>query len=108
MDIEEVQTIAKAIQGIVADIAPDAKEKAMYGGSVYELNDMKPKRLFCGIFIHKDRVTVEFDRGTELRDENDLLEGSGKNRRHLTLRDIAEVKSKKTEDFIRQSFRLTS
>lgn len=108
MDTKEAQNIVAAVQEIVADIAPDAKEKTMYGGLVYELNYIKPKRLFCGIFVRKDYVTVEFDRGTELKDDKNWLEGSGKNRRHLTLHDTTEVKSKQTKNFIKQSFQLTS
>lgn len=93
---------------MIADIAPDAKEKIMYGGLVYELDYTKPKRLFCGIFVRKDYVTIEFDRGTELKDDKKLLEGSGKNRRHLTLHNFVEVKSKQVKNFIKQSFQLSS
>lgn len=107
MDTKETQKIVTAAQEIITDIAPDSKEKTMYGGLVYELDYVKPKRLFCGIFVRKDYVTIEFDRGTELKDDKKLLEGSGKNRRHLTLRSFAEVKSKQLKSFVRQSFQLT-
>lgn len=108
MDTKEAQKMVAAVQEIITDVAPNAKEKTMYGGLVYELDYTKPKRLFCGIFVRKEHVTIEFDRGTELKDDKKQLEGSGKNRRHLTLHSFTEVKSKRAKNFIKQSFQLSS
>jgi len=107
MEIKESQKIVEKIQEIILEISPDANEKSMYGGFVYELDFLKPKRLFCGIFVRKDYVTIEFDRGTELKDTADILEGSGKNRRHLTIRSLSEIQSKKVKHFFKQSYALT-
>jgi hypothetical protein len=51
-------------------------------------------------------VTIEFDRGVELKDPMGFLEGSGKYRRHLKIRSMADVKTKKPKGFISQSFEL--
>lgn len=108
METKDAQKILAEVQKIITSTAPDAKEKTMYGGLVYELDDTKPKRLFCGIFVRKNYITIEFDRGTELKDKKKLLEGSGKNRRHVTVCTVDEIKTKQVKDFIKQSFRLTS
>lgn len=104
MDAQEAQKIVSTIQDMVSSIAPDAKERSMYGGLVYELDYLKPKRLFCGVFVRKGYVTIEFDRGTELKDKEGLLEGTGMNRRHLTVHDFSEIKSKKVKEYIKQSY----
>ena len=106
MEKENFEKIVSEIRNIISDVAPDAKEKTMYGGRVYELDFIKPKRLFCGIFVRKDYITIEFDRGTELKDDKKFLEGTGKNRRHLTIHSLSEIKSKKVENFIKQSYKL--
>jgi len=47
----------------------------MYGGLVYELLNDSSKELFCGIFISKNHVTVDFARGAEFQDPENLHEG---------------------------------
>jgi hypothetical protein len=106
MKAKEAQQIVNFVREIVANVVPDANEKAMYGGIVFELEYLTPKRLFCGAFVRKEYVTIEFDRGAELNDPKGFLEGSGKYRRHLKIRSIADVKTKKLKDFISQSFEL--
>ncbi|MGI9298777.1 MAG: DUF1801 domain-containing protein [Gammaproteobacteria bacterium] len=97
--------ITAAIRKIIFDIAPNANEKNMYGGLVYELDALASKK-FCGIFAYANHVSVEFSRGAELADANNLLEGAGKFRRHLKIRGLAEIKAKQAENYIRQSFNL--
>lgn len=106
METEESQRIVSAIQDIIIEVAPDAKEKSMYGGLVYELDNTSPKRLFCGVFARKNYVTVEFDRGTELKEEEKFLEGSGKDRRHLTIHSLDDITTKNVKGYIEQSYSL--
>ena len=88
----EKADIVISIRELVLDIAPNAQQKMMYGGIVF-ISD----RLFCGIFARKEYVTVEFDRGAEMDDLKGLLEGSGKNRRHLKIYDYGNY-SAQTKD----------
>jgi len=106
MKVKEAQQIVDFVREIVASVAPDANEKVMYGGIVFELGYLTPKRLFCGVFVRKEYLTIEFDRGAELKDPKGLLEGAGKYRRHLKIRSMADVKTKKLKGFINQSFEL--
>ncbi len=104
---EDKQAILSTLRSLILELAPKASEKRMYGGWVYELSATTPKRLFCGVFVRNDYVTIEFDRGCELEDKQELLEGSGKFRRHLKLHQLSEIKTKQVEDFIEQSYELT-
>ncbi len=51
--------ILVSLRELVLKIAPDAKEEIKYGGLVF----LSDKRLFCGIFIRKNHISFEFDRG---------------------------------------------
>ncbi len=93
--------ILVSLRELVLTIAPDAKEEIKYGGLVF----LSGKRLFCGIFVRKNHISVEFDRGTEMQDPDNLLEGSGV-RRHLKILQKDDITNKKTEYYIRQSFTL--
>ena len=93
--------ILVSLRELVLTIAPDAKEETKYGGLVF----LSGKRLFCGIFVRKNHISVEFDRGTEMQDPDNLLEGSGV-RRHLKILQKDDITNKKTEYYIRQSFTL--
>ena len=85
---------------MISTIYPNAEEEIKYGGLLFIID----KRLFCGIFIRKNHISIEFERGAEMRDLANFLEGSGTNRRHLKTFQQEDIKSKKVEYYIRQSF----
>ena len=45
----------------------------------------------CYIAVMKDRVNLGFHRGAELRDPQRLLEGTGKQMRHIKIRHMSDV-----------------
>lgn len=100
--------IVAEIQSIIFDASPDAKERAMYGGLVYESNCGEKKRLFCGIFVRKEYVSLELDGGPALVDPSRILEGEGKTRRHIKLFAVEDIKKKKVKAFIKQALKLQS
>lgn len=99
---ENNKNIVISLRNLVLEIAPNVKEEIKYGGLVF----ISDKRLVCGIFLRKNYVSVEFDRGAELQDADNFLEGSGKNRRHLKIFKEEDIKDKKSECYIKQSFKL--
>jgi hypothetical protein len=103
----ESNAITEKVRAIITAVAPDAIEKSMYGGTVYELADSSSKRLLCGIFVRKGYVTLELDGGPRLVDDDGVLEGEGKTRRHIKLIRIADVDDKHVRSYIEQSFRLS-
>ncbi len=99
---EDKGEIVTSLRELVLKVAPNTKEEIKYGGLVF----VSDKRLYCGFFVRKNHISVEFDRGAELHDPDNLLEGSGKNRRHLKILQKGDIKNKKVEYYIRQSFKL--
>jgi len=98
----ELGKIVQILRKMVLFISPESKEKVMYGGIIFSI----PERMFCGLFLRKNHVSVEFDLGFLLNDKNNHLEGSGKYRRHLKIHNNKEIKAKQTEIFIKESFSL--
>ena len=98
---EDKGEILVSLRELVLMIAPNAEEEIKYGGLVF----LSEKRLFCVIFKRKNHISVEFDRGAEMQDTVNLLEGSG-TRRHLKIFQREDIKNKETEYYIRQSFTL--
>lgn len=106
MNHNEANQILDMVRESALKACPDLVEKTMYGGTVFVLESVKPKALVCGVFFRKDYVTIEFSRGNEVDDANNLLEGEGKDRRHLKLSTVAEYEEKQTEDFIKKAVSL--
>jgi hypothetical protein len=94
--------IVISLRKLVLEVAPDAKEEIKYGGLVFIINDI----LFCGIFVSKKHISVEFVNGAEMQDPDNFLEGGGKYRRHLKIFHYEDIKNKKVEYYIKQSFEL--
>lgn len=74
----------------------------MYGGIIFFI----PDRMFCGIFLRKNHISIEFDLGYLLKDKKKYLEGAGKYRRHLKIHNKEEIKTKMVEKFVKESFSL--
>ena len=89
-----------SIRNTVLGLFPEAKEEIKYGGLVFLID----KRLFCGIFVRKKHISIEFDKGIEMQDPENYLEGSGKYRRHLKIFKREDIEKKKVEYYIKQSF----
>ncbi|MBT8378141.1 MAG: DUF1801 domain-containing protein [Ignavibacteria bacterium] len=94
--------IMRSLRKMVRKIAPDSEEKIMYGGIIYSM----PERMFCGLFLRKNHISVEFDLGYLLNDDDEYLEGKGKYRRHLKIHNKEEIIIKKVEKFIKESLLL--
>ena len=98
---EDKGEIVIALRDLVLTIAPNAEEEIKYGGLVF----ISDNRLFCGIFVRENHISVEFDRGAQMPDPDNFLEGSGKYRRHLKIYKPEDIKNKKVEYYIQQSFK---
>ncbi len=97
---EEKGKILESLRKIVLKVSPDVQEEIKYGGLVFNVNS----KLICGIFIRKQHLSLEFSYGMMMSDPNKHLEGDGKYRRHLKLRDLKDIKNKKAKFYIEQSF----
>lgn len=98
----ELAIVIRSLRKMILKIAPVSEEKKMYGGIIYSI----PERMFCGLFLRKNYISVEFDLGFLLKDKDKFLEGSGKYRRHLKIHNEEELKIKKVDKYIGESFKL--
>jgi hypothetical protein len=51
-------------------------------------------------------ISVIFDRGSEINDSNNILEGSGKKMKHIKIFNIDDIKEKNVKYYIEESFQL--
>jgi hypothetical protein len=103
MDKAISQAIDGAIKEIVEKIAPDVRFVPKYGGEVLAPDPDSDKKFVGGIFAYKDHVSLEFSEGASFDDPDGVLEGKGKNRRHLKFTAVEDVKGKGVEGFLKQA-----
>ena len=77
---------------------PTVKEKIMYGGILFSLTEE-----FSGVFVYQNHISIEFSKGFKFNDPTNLLEGKGKYRRHLKIRSLDDIETKKVDFFVKQS-----
>ena len=79
--------VTDAVRALVRKAVPKSREAINpWGIPTFEWNGT-----LCYIMVGKKHVTFGFPRGTSLQDSTKLLEGTGKNLRHVKLREISNV-----------------
>jgi len=83
----ELRKVARALRSFVKTTVPGVKETVnVWGIPTFEAPDP-----FCFYMVGKNHVTFGFHFGTSLRDPGGLLEGTGKNIRHVKLRTVEDL-----------------
>ena len=82
-------------RAIVFKLYPKVAERIIYGGVMFTLD-----KDFGGLFVSKRHVSFEFTDGYLFTDPKKMLEGKGKYRRHLKLRQVADIARKDVNSFI--------
>ena len=95
--------IVEAVRALVKKTFKSTSEEVKYGGILFSSGAQ-----FCGVFAYKEHVSVEFGSGAKIEDHAGHLEGSGKGRRHLKLRSVAEIQSKKLAEYLPLAHRAAS
>jgi hypothetical protein len=86
----ELGKVARALRSFVKGIVPRVKETVnAWGIPTFEAPDP-----FCFYMVGKNHVTFGFHFGTSLADPESLLEGTGKNIRHVKLSKLEDLKQK--------------
>lgn len=92
---EERHAIAQAVRAMVKASFKDTLEEVKYGGILFTAGVQ-----FCGVFVYKEHVSVEFGRGAKIKDPFGHLEGAGKGRRHVKLWTVADIENKKLAQYL--------
>lgn len=99
----EVQQTVAALREFIKNAFPTLEEEAKrgWGSLVY-----KEGEVVCAISPHKDHVNVGFYKGISLSDPENLLEGTGKNLRHLKVRNAESIPTESLTRFIQEAYQL--
>jgi hypothetical protein len=83
----ELRKVVRELKSMVKGTVPGTKETVnSWGVPTFEAQDP-----FCFYMIGKNHVTFGFHFGTSLEDPQRLLEGTGKNLRHVKLRKVEDL-----------------
>jgi hypothetical protein len=93
--------LAALTRTVVRTLAPELRIEKHWGLPWYVGNDLV---LAIGEFTH--HVGVEFWRGSTIADADRMLEGTGKNLRHVKLRTFAEARSDAFQRLVRAALEL--
>jgi hypothetical protein len=72
--------VASRLRDLIFAAIPDATEAIKWSRPCY---GTKAGGLICYLHASKSHVTLGFEKGTALHDPENLLEGTGKNMRHI-------------------------
>ena len=70
-----------------------------YGGTTYNISD----ELIGGIYSYKEHVSIEFSHGANFSDPHSVLEGNGKHRRHIKIKEFSDIEKKFVSSYIQQA-----
>lgn len=86
-------------RAIFFEVNNQVEEDIKYGGIVFSIAG----KLVGGIYSYKEHVSIEFSCGAEFDDPSHSLEGKGKFRRHLKVKELADIENNNARLFIEQA-----
>lgn len=96
---ETLAPLARELRSLILRAVPDATEAIKWGMPVYEKNGP-----FCAIRCGKGYVALQFyAAGASLPDPQGLLEGTGKQMRHVKVRAPGDIRRKVFTAWLRQA-----
>jgi hypothetical protein len=101
-DNAEGRKIARGLRSLVKKVVPGTAETV----NAWGIPTFEKSQPFCFYMVGKHHVTWGFHYGTSLRDPHKLLEGTGKNLRHVKLRGVEDLKSKGLRELLREAAKL--
>lgn len=101
-DNPALQKVVRGLRSLVKAAVPGTKITVnSWGIPTFETKDP-----FCFYMAGKNHITFGFHYGTSLNDPEGLLEGTGKNIRHVKLRAIEDLKKKGLKNLVLAAARL--
>jgi len=91
--------LVTSIRGLFLSANSDLVDDIKYGGLVFNLSG----KLIGGIYTYKEHISIEFSNGASFADPDSILEGKGKQRRHLKIQSDEDISIKSAEYFIKQA-----
>ena len=101
-DNPTLQEVVRGVRSLVKAAVPATKITVnSWGIPTFEAKDP-----FCFYMVGKNHVTFGFHYGTSLDDSEGLLEGTGKNLRHVKLRTVEDLQKKGLKELVLAAARL--
>lgn len=97
----EHAAIVSELRLLIKKTAPKMTEAYKWAQPVYVSNG--PAIWIRG---YQNYVNIGFWRGSEMKDEYGLLEGTGDRMRHVQLASVKDIKKKALQDYIKQAVKL--
>ena len=102
----QVKEVAGRLRAMIIDVYPEVVEVPWPKQRIigYGVGPKKMSEHFCYIGVFKKHVNLGFYYGAELPDPHGLLEGTGKNLRHIKVKNGEEVDQPALRDILQASF----
>ena len=84
-------SLADELEAFIQSLVPRSVSVNKYGGRLFTLKPEEKEGQFCGVFIYKEHAQISLSKGALLEDTNNILQGSGKFRRHINYRTLESV-----------------
>jgi len=95
----KLKPIADALRKLIRKTVPNSREAINpWGIPVFEWNGP-----LCYLRVGNHHITFGFPRGASILDASGLLEGTGRNMRHVKLRELSEVRNANLKQLILQA-----
>ncbi len=101
--LTEVQEICLALRKVIKEAAPELQEEVKWGwGNIV----YKRSGIICAISPYSYHVNLNFYQGFRLSAPPGVLEGNGRELRHVKLQTIDDIRPDLLADLIRQAMEL--
>ena len=101
-DNPEVRRVARGLRSLVRRVVPGTTETV----NAWGIATFVKGQPFCFYMVGKRHVTCGFHYGTSLRDAQKLLEGTGKNLRHVKLFGVEDLRREGLRGLLREAAKL--
>lgn len=104
---EPLKPIVRKLREVIFETDPEACEVVRLGdrAATYGVGPKKMSEGYCYIMPHKRWVNLGFYKGVGLDDPEGLLEGTGKNLRHVKIKTPDDAGLPAVRELIRAAFR---
>lgn len=102
---EDLKLVVINLKKLIIEIDPESCEVVRPGdrAATYGVGPKKMSEGYCYIIPHKNWVNLGFYKGAHLEDPAKLMEGTGKNMRHVKIRSVEEVEKEEIVNLIVQA-----
>jgi len=98
----KLQEIVRGLRVLIQKVVPEVTETVNpWGIPTFELNGP-----MCYFMVATKHITFGFPRGTSLADPHGLLEGTGKDMRHVKLRNVEDLQREGLRELVEEAARL--